>query len=944
MRKIFFSVFLVFAATVLAESSFKLVELVSPKVVGSGQKISFTVKLRAEVLDEPIFFRPEASIRWLKSNIAQNISGAALAPWKVEGVKAGDTFSVTANVTIDPKVPAGDAGIVAFGLWRRIEGKYIWSPIDGKTRLTFDLACEKPAELKTDASAKVLQMTIPPIKAPSIDGIPQEQEWKDAVETSAFVSSKDGSAYTPTTTVKLGYDAANLYLLFKTAIPAGYEEAQNRYNLHDGSIWNNEAAEMYFCPNPDEWDYYQFIVDIIGQKYDAFNNDFAGYNPVWEGATTIGNGFRYFEVKLPLAAITKKEVKAGTVWRADFFRYRNAGSSLSGWSPTFGGHSQTKRYGYLIFGSAKEAILQGTAFADAAKAKLGTATDASLAELFTQVEAIREFAKKATEQEAADRYQELEKELKGIASKMEKQLFAVLFKNSGAMLVLQEADAYSIRPPTQAVSLDGGKTNLFSRLEATFMADELRHFAFNATNIAQQPVTVRFSLRYGGTNNGFDFLRLGLPGYATTWRNAVTVACKDGSLSSDSMPENPSGVYRIGPGETVQVFLSVEPTKPLNDVKGLICMEPIDGSDFASLEIPVHFTTRGGRLKDAPDQPLSFGWDFLLSEISDERPDFAERHFQTLRKYGFNTVGISSLRYLPRPQANAKGEIPEKLDFTKLEKLIRIVGTKFDAYYMNVDIMEKKWQRKDLFGISIDAPLFEVAYKSWIAKVIAKCDELGVTSDKLVVCPYDENCGPIAQKVARWTKETSPKTRIIIDCSSDDMETVNKMNQFTDIWMPHLKTVNQEGYKPFYENIAKANKIVMNYYYCNSNVEKLKSPYCDYALNFWSCYERNVRGLGYWAAGQYYGDPWYRKIYKVNYDTALMYPTENGVIPSRRLFGWKRGMQDFQLLKLAESKLKASGQLEALEQLKLNVKLVRSYPNEPERAETIREYCRQLCE
>ena len=942
MRNIFFSVFFACVATVFAESSFKVNGLVSPKVVGCGQAVSFTVKLTAVTVDEPNYFRPEASIRWLQSNIAQKIQPSAVAPWKVEKIKAGDNFEVTVSFTVDANVKPGDVGVVAFGLWRRIDDKYIWSPIDGKTRYTFQLPCEKPAELQTGA-ARLLQMTVPLINAPAIDGVPQEQEWKDAVETSVFVSSKDGSAYTPETTVKLGYDAANLYLLFKTAIPAGYEEAQNRYNLHDSSIWNNEAAEMYFCPNPDEWDYYQFIVDIIGQKYDAFSNDFAGYNPVWEGATTVGSGFRFFEVRIPLSAITKKEVKAGTVWRADFFRYRDAGRSLSGWAPTFGGHSQTKRFGYLIFGSAKEAILQGTAFADAAKAKLGATDDASLAKLFAQVETIREFAKTATEQEAANRYQELEKELKGIASKMEKQLFAALFKSSGATLILQEADAYSVKPPAQAVSLDGGKSNLFSSLEATFMADEIRHFAFNATNIAQQAVSVRFTLHYGG-DDGFGFLRLGLPGYATTWRNALTVACKDGSLSSDSMPENPSGVYRIGPGETVQVFLSVEPTKPSNDVKGVICMEPIDGSDVARLEIPVHFTTRASRLQDAPEQPLSFGWDFLLSEICDERPEFAEQHFQTLRKYGFNTVGLSSVRYLPRPKADPNGKIPENLDFTKLEKLIKIVGTKFDAYYMNVDIMEKKWQRKDLFGIDINDPLFEVAYKSWIAKVIAKCDELGVTSDKLVVCPYDENCGPIAVKIARWTKEVSPKTRIIIDCSSDDMETVNTMNQYTDIWMPHLKTVNQEGYKPFYENIAKANKIVMNYYYCNSNVEKLKSPYCDYALNFWSCFERNVRGLGYWAAGQYYGDPWYRKTYKGNYDTALMYPTENGVIPARRLFGWKRGMQDFQLLKLAEAKLKATGQKETLEQLRLNVKLVRSFPNEPERAETIREYCRQLCE
>ncbi|MBR4673040.1 MAG: DUF4091 domain-containing protein [Victivallales bacterium] len=943
MHNIFFCFFLTCVATVLADSRFKLVELVSPKVVGCGQTVSFTVKLRAETVDEPLHFRPEASIKWQKSGTAQSIPPSALAPWKVDGIKAGDTFDVTATFTIDAKVPAGDAGIVSFGLWRKIDGKYIWSPIDGKTRLTFDIACGKPAELQTNSNGRMLQMTIPPMKSPAIDGVPQGQEWKDAVETSVFVSSKDGSAYKPETTVQLGYDASNIYLLFKTVMPEGYEEAQNQYPLHDSSLWNNDAAEMYFCPDPAEWDYYQFIFDVIGQKYDAFTNDFAGYNPVWEAASSKADNYRYFEVKIPFSAITKKEVKSGTVWRADFFRYREGGRSLSGWSPTYGGHSQTRRYGYLIFGSAKDAIQQATAFADSAKAKLGDTSDATLAELFTQVETIRTFAKNATEQEAADRYQELEKELKGIASKMEKQLFAALFKNSGATLILQEADAYSNKLPTQAVSLDGGKTSLFSRLEATFMADELRHFAFNATNIAQQPVTVRFSLHYGDFE-GYNFLKLGLPGYATTWRNAVTVACKDGSLSSDTMPENHGGVYRLGPGETVQVFLSVEPTKPSNDVKGIICMEPIDGSDFARLEIPVHFTTKGSRLQDAPEQPLSFGWDFLLSEICDERPEFAEQHFQTLRKYGFNTVGISSLRSLPRPKANIKGEIPENLDFTKLEKLIKIVGTKFDAYYMNVDIMEKKWQRKDLFGIDVNDPLFEVAYKSWIAKVIAKCDELGVTSDKLVVCPYDENCGPISLKIARWTKETSPKTRIIIDCSSTDMETVNKMNEFADIWMPHLKTVNQEGYKPFYENIAKANKIVMNYYYCNSNVEKLKSPYCDYALNFWSCYERNMRGLGYWAAGQYYGDPWYRKTYKGNYDTALMYPTENGVIPSRRLFGWKRGMQDFQLLKLAESKLKASDQLEAIEKLKSNVKLVRSYPNEPERAETIREYCRQLCE
>ena len=951
MHKILFCFVLASFMAVSAESRFKLMELVSPKTVGCGQNVSFTVKLCAESLDTPVYFRPEASIKWMKSGIVQNIEPSAHSPWKVEGIKNGDVFSVTVFFTVDSKVPAGDVGFVSFGLWRKINEEYIWSPIDGKNRLTFELPCEKPAALQTVvADRRMPQIIVPFTDAPKLDGFPLDGEWDKAALTSVFVSSQDGSPCKIKTTVSLECDSENLYLLFSTKEEGTYVETCNNYTMHDSPVWNNDAAEMFFCPEPDEWDYYQFIVDVQGKKYDAFNTDYAGYNPVWTGmASTMGLKHRifgrqnrnfYFNVKIPFSAITKKEVKSGTVWKADFFRYREGGRSLSGWCPTFGAHAQTRNYGYLIFGSAKDAILQATAFVDTAKAKMGDITDASMTELFQQVESIREFAKNSTDEEAAEHYQEYEKQLKKIATMMEKQLFAVLFKSSGTPLILQEADAYSNRPPSQAISLDGGKSNLLSRLEATFMADELRHFAFNATNISQLPVSVRFSLRYDAK----DFLKLGLPGYSVTWRNALPVATKDGSISCDVMPENASGVYHIAPGETMQIFLSVEPIKPLNDVKGILFMEAIDGAEFDSLEIPLHFKTKKSRLQDAPDQLLSFGWDYLPADICDERPEFAEQHFQTLRKYGFNTVAISSLRFLPRPKADAKGNIPEQLDFSKLEKLIGIVGTKFDAYYMNVDIMEKQQQRKDLFGLDIEDPFFKVAYKSWITKVIAKCDELGVTSDKLVVCPYDESIGDIARKIAQWTKEASPKTRIIIDCSSDDMVIVEKMNYFADIWMPHLRTLNQEEYKPFFEKIAKEQKIVMTYYYCNSNNEKLKSPYCDYTLNFWICYENNLRGIGYWAAGQYYGDPWYRKNYSGHYDTALMYPTENGVIPSRRLLGWKRGMQDFQLLKLTESRLKATGKEDELEKLKLDVKLVRSYPNEPDRAEAIRDYCRMVCD
>ena len=134
----------------------------------------------------------------------------------------------------------------------------------------------------------------------------------------------------------------------------------------------------------------------------------------------------------------------------------------------------------------------------------------------------------------------------------------------------------------------------------------------------------------------------------------------------------------------------------------------------------------------------------------------------------------------------------------------------------------------------------------------------------------------------------------------------------------------------------------MAYYYSTGGNEKCKPPYGDYVLKFWSCFDFGLRGLGFWAAGQYYGDPYYRKMNKKAYDTALVYPDENGVTLSRRLLAWKRGIQDYYMLKMTEAKLKSKGDTAAIEKFRKNVKLVIEYPNELKYAEDMRQYCREL--
>lgn len=788
------------------------------------------------------------------------------------------------------------------------------------------------------APEKLPLLVVPEIAAPAIDGAIAPGEWDKSVSTGDFVASGDGSAITPATRVQLGCDDRNLFILYRCAELAGSKLLQTRYQYHDADIWYNDSVELIFRPDPDREDYFQFLADTLDQHYDAYITDRAGYNPVWKSAWGRDGDGWILEIAIPFSAITRDPVAAGSVWQADFFRARNQGAQLSAWAPVYGGHNQIKNFGYLCFRSAKRAALNLTAFAEALPEDIRNLDSDELKTLLARVAELKREIAAGDEAFAAAHYQSWRVELKLLADNVGQLVFAARHAASGATAVIQFGDAYSEDRPARTGAPAA------KELKAGFMADEARDFAFNVTSIAKVPMNLRFSLRYGVEDgvNGGGFLQLGLPGYHTLWRTVRGVATKDGSIAYDVLTDNPGGVCRIMPGETVQVLLTVKAENPPPLVKGHLVVQAIDGSRFEPVVLPVEFTAAPEKLADAPDQPLSFGWDNLPAELIREDPEFTESHFKTLRDHGFNMVMISGFYRLPRPKADADGNLSEAMDFTRLEELVKAVGTKFDAYYFNVDIWEKNDLRTDLIGLDFFSPAYEKAFKQWLARVFDKFNELGISAEKLVVCPYDESTDKRAAMIARWIKEVNPQARVLIDCSSDNLDEIKELDKYTDIWMPHVRTLSQEGFKGFYDYLDRSGKVVMTYYYSSGNNEKLKSPFRDYALNFWICYVRNLRGLGYWASGQYYGDPWYRKSFTGSYDTAMMYPTEHGVLPARRLLGWRRGIQDFQLLKLAEQKLKASGDQAGIKTLREHAAQVVANPGDAALADQVRDECRTI--
>jgi hypothetical protein len=301
---------------------------------------------------------------------------------------------------------------------------------------------------------------------------------------------------------------------------------------------------------------------------------------------------------------------------------------------------------------------------------------------------------------------------------------------------------------------------------------------------------------------------------------------------------------------------------------------------------------------------------------------------------------VSSLNHLPRVRAAAPdGTMPKDLDYGKLDRLLKATRGTFRLYWINLDIFEKAKLRDDLIGLPFGSAEYERGFKQWLRQLLEHLRSQGVSTEQFLLNPYDESVDERCRLIARWVKEVDPKVRIVIDSSTSDMKVAREMDALTDVWVPHHRQFFPSEMKPFHELITSAGKPRWAYFYSEGSNDKAQDPARHYLAKFWWAFANNVTGMGYWAQ-QYYGDPWYRQDWKSSYDTALWYPVEGDVVPSRRWQAWRQGWQDYLLLALARDALKSRGDGGGLDALKRQVDDVVSFPGDAAKADTARAFAR----
>ncbi len=199
-------------------------------------------------------------------------------------------------------------------------------------------------EAKTLPTLNIPRLT----QVPVIDGKP-DGGWREAATVTDFFWANGMARADADTTVRLGYDATNLYVRIEAeefamdSIKAGEKQRDRRSHLTD----DDRFDLLLQAPDGAE---YTFSVNLNNQQFDAKGKD-AGWNARWASAVTKQHSGWTMEMAVPFSTMGGQPER-GT-WKANLCRFRSQERQpLSCWSAPLAESPVLARFGTWRFAPA----------------------------------------------------------------------------------------------------------------------------------------------------------------------------------------------------------------------------------------------------------------------------------------------------------------------------------------------------------------------------------------------------------------------------------------------------------------------------------------------------------------------------------------------------------------------------------------------------------------
>ncbi|MGC9319660.1 MAG: sugar-binding protein [Armatimonadota bacterium] len=187
--------------------------------------------------------------------------------------------------------------------------------------------------------------------APTIDGHRDDAAWQMATELEPFIGTFSTDEELQATTIAhVGYDDEALYVAVRCMEPTP-EKMERIGSKRDDNIWLGDSVDL-FLQQEEGAPYYHIIINPDGVRWDAMHADGdtdTSWNPEYQSATLLGDGFWNVEIALPWAAMQWAAPEPGETLRANICRQRRPASELSSWSQVVSGFVEPGSFGVFEF-------------------------------------------------------------------------------------------------------------------------------------------------------------------------------------------------------------------------------------------------------------------------------------------------------------------------------------------------------------------------------------------------------------------------------------------------------------------------------------------------------------------------------------------------------------------------------------------------------------------
>lgn len=466
-------------------------------------------------------------------------------------------------------------------------------------------------------------------------------------------------------------------------------------------------------------------------------------------------------------------------------------------------------------------------------------------------------------------------------------------------LVLSKEHRYQLNdlfPPVQRLK---AATERKVEVSIDLAGDEVRHDAFIMTNATADPKEV--SLRFVSKTGEMADLAPALSMSFVPWTD--TLQLQPVAAALPSLPSG-EGVATLPPGITTKVWISVDAKKLQAGIYHGDLEITMEGKIRS---IPYRFNV--STFKTGGSRLFCGMWDYTHpTPLPGLTPDNVEQAIEIMEAHGVN-VAWGRRNVLPWPKEDAFNEdhtLAKPLDFTELRKWItaRSNSQKFMIYAYVGD---------SFAGVKMHDPAFSPRVGAWAKALADELVNLKLSSDQVTIALVDEpQTDEKDARVVAWgraIRKTAPGLQLFQNpvWRRPDKTSNQEAITLADIICPYVIVYEEGGpaVAEYFEKRRQAGQTL--WFYLCSGPTRLFDPSGYFRNLGWLAFDRNAKGIAYWAFGDIGGAPdsWNEYIARHDhYSPAFLSPDH--VTGSIYLSAMHEGIQDYTLLSLLEERLAAA--------------------------------------